>query len=213
MVGQGVLRECLIAPDVGQVTVVGRTRLEQEHPRLRQVVQTDLTDLHAIEPQVPTLDACFFCLGVSSAGMTEAAYQHVTYDLTMAVATTLSRLNPAMVFTYVTGAGTDGTGRGRSMWARVKGRTENDLQALSFAGVYLFRPGLIQPLHGIKSKTPGYRIAYTLLTPLMPLARALFPNQVLTTEEMGRAMLNAARQGAGRAVLETGDIARLARGR
>ncbi len=213
MVGQGVLRECLAAPDVSQVTLVGRTRVEQEHPRLQQVVQTDLTDLHAIEPQVPTLDACFFCLGVSSAGMTEAAYRHVTYDLTMAVATTLARLNPAMVFTYVTGAGTDSTGRGRSMWARVKGQTENDLRSLPFAGVYLLRPGLIQPLHGIKSSTPAYRILYTLLAPLMPIARALFPNQVLTTEQMGKAMLNAARQGAGRAVLETRDIARLARGR
>ena len=212
MVGQGVLRECLAAPDVSQVTAVGRTRLEQQHPRLRQIVQDDLTDLRAIQPEIPAFDACFFCLGVSSAGMTEVRYRQVTYDLTMAIATQLARLYPAMVFTYVTGAGTDGSGRGRSMWARVKGQTENDLQSLPFAGVYLFRPGVIQPLHGIQSKTPGYRIPYMLLKPLLPLARALFPNHVLTTEDMGKAMLNAARQGAGRRVLEIGDIARLARG-
>ena len=212
MVGQGVLRECLAAADVGQVTAVGRTRLEQQHPRLRQIVQDDLADLGAVQAEVAPFDACFFCLGVSSVGKTEAQYRQVTHDLTIAIATELARLNPAMLFTYVTGAGTDSSGRGRTMWARVKGQTENDLQRLPFAGVYLFRPGLIQPLHGIRSKTPGYQIPLTLLKPLLPLARRLFPNYVLTTEDIGKAMLNAARQGPGRRVLEIGDIARLARG-
>jgi uncharacterized protein YbjT (DUF2867 family) len=212
MVGQGVLRECLAAPDVSRVTVVGRTRVEQQHPKLQQLVHTDLTNLHSVEAQLQGFDACFFCLGVSSSGMTETAYTHVTYDITMAVASTLSHLNPEMTFTYVSGAGTDSTERGGTLWARVKGRTENDLRKLPFAGVYLFRPGLIQPLHGIKSRTPAYRLFYTLAKPLLPLARGLFPNRVLTTEEMGRAMLNAARIRTGRRVLETRDIAGLARG-
>lgn len=211
MVGQGVLRECLAAPDVSQVLVVGRTRLEQQHPKLQQVVHTDLMDLRSIEAQLLGFDACFFCLGVSSSSMSEAEYTRLTYDLTMAVASTLSRLNPNMTFTYVSGAGTDSSERGRNMWARVKGRTENDLQKLPFAGVYLFRPGIIQPRHGIKSKTRSYRLFYALAKPLLPLARALLPDSILTTEEMGTAMLNAARRGAGRCVLETKDIAKLAR--
>jgi uncharacterized protein YbjT (DUF2867 family) len=212
MVGQGVLRECLAAPDVSQVTVVGRTRVAQHHQRLQQLVRADVADLGPIEEQLRGFDACFFCLGVSSSGMSEAAYTRATYDLTMAVATTLSRLDPGMIFTYVSGAGTDSTERGRTMWARVKGKTENDLQALPLAGVYLFRPGVIQPLDGITSRTPAYRLFYTLAKPLLPLARALLPDVVLTTEAMGRAMLNAARLGPGRRVLEARDIARLARG-
>jgi uncharacterized protein YbjT (DUF2867 family) len=210
MVGQGVLRECLLAPDVTEVVAVGRTRLELEHPRLRQLVLADLFNLEPVEAELRGYDAGFFCLGVSSSGMNEAEYTRLTYDLTLAIARTLARLNPGMVFTYVSGLGTDSTGQGRSMWARVKGRTEYDLQKLPFAGVYLFRPGLIQPLHGIRPKARLYRIFYVVLQPLLPLARALFPALVLTTEEVGRAMLNAARLGAGRRVLETRDIARLA---
>ena len=143
--------------------------------------------------------------------MKEPEYTRLTYDLTLGVASLLARLNPGMVFIYVSGAGTDSTEKGRIMWARVKGKTENDLAKLPFAGVYLFRPGIIQPLHGIRSKTPSYRIFYVLAKPLLPLARALLPSLVQTTEEMGRAMLNAARLGPGRRVLETRDIARLAR--
>lgn len=212
MIGQGVLRECLEASDVEGVTVVGRTRVDQQHPKLQQIVQADLTDYSAAEPRLQGFDACFFCLGVSSGGMSEADYTRLTYDVTMAAAKALSRLNPSSVFTYVTGAGTDATEKGRVMWARVKGRTENDLQKLPFAGVYLFRPGVIQPMHGVKSKTASYRIFYDIAGPLLPLARSLFPNLIVTTEDMGKAMLNVARKGAGRAVLEAKDIARLARG-
>lgn len=211
MVGQGVLRECLVAEDVTEVLAIGRSPVEQRHPRLRQLLAADLTNLQPYEAELQGYDAGFFCLGVSSAGMKEPEYTRLTYDLTLAVAGLLVRLNPGMVFTYVSGGGTDGTERGRIMWARVKGRTENDLAKLPFAGVYLFRPGIIQPLHGIKTKTPSYRIFYILAKPLLPVARALFPNLVLTTEEMGRAMLNAARLGPGRRVLEASDIARLAR--
>jgi len=210
MVGRGVLRECLIAADVANVTVIGRAPLAQTHPKLRQIVHSDLFDLGAVEAQLQGMDACFFCLGVSSGGMTEAAYTRLTYDLTLSAAATLVRLNPDCVFTYVSGAGTDTTAQGRTMWARVKGRTENDLQKLPFRDVYLFRPGVIQPLHGIVSKTPSYRVLYAVLKPLLPLARALFPEAVLTTEDMGRAMLAVARRGAGRAVLEARDIAKLA---
>jgi uncharacterized protein YbjT (DUF2867 family) len=212
MVGQGVLRECLAAADVSQVTVAGRTRVDHEHSKLRQLVHADLMDLKAVEGALLGFDACFFCLGVSSSGMSEDAYRLLTYDITLSVATTLARLNPRMVFTYVSGAGTDCTERGRSMWARVKGKVENDLQELPFSGVYLFRPGIIQPLHGIRSKTPGYRLLHSITKPLLPLASRLFPNSVLTTEDLGAAMLNAARKGEGRAALESKDIASLARG-
>jgi uncharacterized protein YbjT (DUF2867 family) len=211
MVGQGVLRECLSAPDVREVIVLGRSKIEPVPPRLRQLVQDDMFDLTPIEPELGGIDACFFCLGVSSSGMSEAAYRHITYDLTLAVATVLARLNPAMTFIYVSGAGTDSTELGRSMWARIKGRTENALKALPFAGVYLFRPAIIQPLHGIQSKTSSYRRFYRLTRPLLPMMTRLFPNIVVTTEELGQAMLKAARRGSGRLVLESRDIARLAR--
>jgi uncharacterized protein YbjT (DUF2867 family) len=212
MVGLGVLRECLAADDVEQVTTVGRSPLEQTHPKLTQIVHRELTDYTAIEAQLSGFDACFFCLGVSSAGMSEDAYRRLTYDVTLAAAQVLARLNPALVFTYVSGAGTDSTESGRVMWARVKGKTENDLQKLPLAGVYLFRPGVIRPLHGIRSKTASYRVFYTLTGPLLALLRVLMPSTILDTQIIGRAMLNAARRGAGRAVLETGEIARLARG-
>jgi uncharacterized protein YbjT (DUF2867 family) len=173
-------------------------------------VHPDLMNLQAVQAQLRGFDPCFFCLGVAPSGMTEEAYRHVTYDITMAAASMLARLNSNMTFTYVSGAGTDSTERGRSMWARVKGKTENDLQKLPFAGVYLFRPGVIQPLHGIRSKTPRCQLFYAVAKPLLPLARRLFPNLVLTTEDVGKAMLGAARRGSGRAVLEAKDIARLA---
>ena len=210
MVGQGVLRECLAAADVAQVTLIVRAETASAHPKLRQIVLADLMQLQTVEAQLSGYDACFYCLGVSSAGMDEAAYQRLTYDLTLSAGAILARLNPHMVFTYVSGAGTDSTEAGPVMWARIKGKTENALQRLSFAGVYLFRPGVIQPLHGIRSQTRSYRLSYALTKPLLPLARKLFPHAVVSTEDMGRAMLNAARLGTGRAILEARDIARLA---
>src|ERR1700761_3564620 len=175
MVGQGVLRECLAAQDVDEVLVVGRTTLGMRHPKLREVVHQDFFDYASIEPELLGYDACFFCLGVSAAGMDEARYSHLTYDLTLAAANTLVRLNPSMVFVYVSGAGTDSTEQGRSMWARVKGRTENALQRLPFRAVYLFRPGFIEPAHGERSKTAMSRMVYAVTRPLVPLLRALFP--------------------------------------
>src|SRR6266511_2511608 len=157
MVGQGVLRECLRAAGVELVQTVGRTATGQRRSKLREVVHGNLLDYRAIESELRNFDACFFCLGVSSVGLKEAEYTRLTYDLTLAAAETLARLNPQMTFVYVSGAGTDSSERGRSTWARVKGRTENALLRVPFKAVYLFRPGFIQPLHGIRSKTAWAR--------------------------------------------------------
>lgn len=206
MVGQGVLRECLRAEDVSEVLVVGRTPLGMAHPKLRELVHRDFFDYAAIEPELQGFDACFFCLGVSAAGMDESRYTRLTHDLTLAAARVLARLDPGMAFVYVSGAGTDASEQGRNMWARVKGRTENALRRLPFRAVYLFRPGFIQALHGERSKTTLSRVAYVLLRPLGPLLRALFPRHIVSTVDIGRAMLSVARHGAPTMVLESGDI-------
>lgn len=165
MVGQGVLRECRLDPDVEQVLSIGRSAIGQLHMKLRDLMQADLFNLAPIEQQLQGYDACFFCLGVSSVGMTEEAYRRVTYDLTLTVARTLAQLNPEMTFIYVSGTGTDSSDRGRSMWARVKGATENALVRLPFKAATMFRPAAIVPLHGIISKTLAYRIIYALARP------------------------------------------------
>lgn len=206
MVGQGVLIECLQAADVSLVQSVGRTALDQQHAKLRDVVHKELLDYSAIESQLVGFDACFFCLGVTSSGKTEADYSDLTYDITLAAAKTLARLNPQMTFVYVSGAGTDSTEKGRSMWARVKGRTENALLKLPFKAAYMFRPGVIQPMRGVRSKTSSYQIFYSLTRPLLPLLRAMMPSTILTTEMMGQAMLAVARRGAPGPVLEAADI-------
>src|SRR5579862_4095072 len=153
MVGQGVLRECLLDPDVESVVVLSRSAIGRQHPKLRQLLHGNFLDFSAIESQLAGFDACFFCLGVSSAGMNEEDYQRITYGFTLAAARVLARLNPNMTFIYVSGTGTDSSERGRSMWARVKGRTENELLRLPFHAAYMFRPGVIVPLHGIQSRT------------------------------------------------------------
>src|ERR1700682_5320368 len=190
MVGQGVLRECLLDPDVEKILVIGRSATGQQHAKLREHVLPDPSDISTVEGELGGYDACFFCLGISSAGMTEAEYRRITYDLTLAVARTLVRHNPAMTFIYVSGTGTDSTQQGRSMWARVKGKTENALMKLPFKAAYMFRPAMIRPMHGIVSKTKLYRLLYLLLGALLPLLKALFPKYVTTTERVGRAMLN-----------------------
>jgi uncharacterized protein YbjT (DUF2867 family) len=205
MVGQGVLRECLLDPNVEQVQTVGRTATGTQHPKLRELVHPDLFHYSKIEADLGGFDACFFCLGVSSAGMKAEQYERITYGITLAAAETLCKLNPQMTFVYVSGAGTDSTERGRSMWARVKGKTENALLRLPFVA-YMFRPGVIQPLHEIRPKTTSYRVIYTIAQPLLPLLRKAFPNHVLTTEEIGWAMLAVARRGYPKHILETRDI-------
>ena len=212
MVGQGVLRECLRAQDVESVQTVGRSPTGQLDPRLTEIVHPDMMDYRTIEASLQGFYACFFCLGVSSFGMKEADYTRLTYDLTLAAARTLARLNPQMTFIYVSGSGTDSSEKGRSMWARVKGKTENALKSLPFRAVYLFRPGVIEPLHGIQSKTRMYRLIYPALKPVMALMRVFAPKQIVTTEEMGLAMLALARRGVPeRAVLGPAEIGAICR--
>jgi uncharacterized protein YbjT (DUF2867 family) len=205
MVGQGVLRECLLDPSVEHVQLVGRTTTGLHHPKLHETLHPDLSQYGDIEAGLAGFDACFFCLGVSSAGMKEPEYERITYGITMAAAETLSRLNPRMTFVYVSGAGTDSSEHGRSMWARVKGRTENALLGLPFSA-YMFRPGMIQPMHGERPKAAFYRVFYGIAKVLLPVLRSAFPNQVVTTEEVGRAMIAVARTGYPKHTLEIRDI-------
>jgi uncharacterized protein YbjT (DUF2867 family) len=209
MVGQAALRECLRAPDVDAVLALVRSSSGQRHDKLRELVAADFYDLSGLAGELGGFDVCLFCLGVSAAGMSEADYTRVTYDLTLAAAQLLAARNPTMTFVYVSGAGTDASERGRSMWARVKGKTENALLRLPFKGAYMFRPGFIQPQHGVVSKTRLYRIIYAILSPLYPILRALFPKYVSSSEEVARAMLAVARDGASQAVLENADIVRI----
>ena len=212
MVGKGVLRECLLAADVERVVAVGRTASGATHSKLRDLVVRDLMDYRGVEADLSGFDACFFCLGVSSAGMSEAQYTRISYDLTLAAAEVLARLNPQMTFVYVSGVGTDSTERGSMMWARVKGRTENALRRLPFKAAYMFRPSAIQSMHGERPKARASAVAYTIGGWLLPLLRALFPRKILTTECIGLAMLAVARRGAPQVVLEPGDIYDAARG-
>jgi uncharacterized protein YbjT (DUF2867 family) len=209
MVGQGILRECLLDPDVQQILSIVRSPSGQHDPKLRELVHINFFDYSDIESEITGFDACLFSLGVSSAGMDEAKYTHLTYDLTLAAATTLAKLNPQMTFIYISGAHTDSTEKGRSMWARVKGKTENDLLKLRFRAAYMFRPGIIQPLHGIRSKTKLYQFFYTALNPVLSLLRSTFPQSITTTEQLGRAMLRVIKEGFPRPILESKDITTL----
>ena len=209
MVGQGVLRECLRDPDVERVLAVGRSPTGQHDAKLDELIHDNFLDYSAVESRLSGYDACFFCLGVTSVGLTEERYRHLTYDITMAAATTLAKLNPQMVFVYVTGRGTDSTEQGRLMWARIKGKTENDLLKLPFKAAYMFRPAGIQPLHGVRSKTAWYQAAYTVAAPLLTLLNRIAPNYMTTTEQVGRAMIAVARNGYPKPVLESEDINRL----
>jgi uncharacterized protein YbjT (DUF2867 family) len=206
MVGQGVLRECLRDPGVEAVATIGRSAGGVRDPKLREIVRADLFHYSDIEPELSGFDACFFCLGVSSAGMSEQPYENLTYTLTLAAAETLSRLNPSMTFVYVSGAGTDSSEKGRVMWARVKGKTENALLCLPFRGTYMFRPGFIEPAHGERSKTKAYRLIYVFAKPLLPLLRRFFPRYIVNTEEIGVAMIRVARQGFPKKILGNWDI-------
>ena len=202
MVGQGVLRESVLDAQVQDILLIGRSGSGLSGGMVHEIVQPDLLQIETLASRLAGYDACFFCLGVSSAGMNEASYTAVTYDLTLAVAKTLSSANPQMTFVYVSGAGTDSTEKGRSMWARVKGKTENALLRLPLKA-YMLRPGAIQPLHGIRSKTFLYQLTYSLTAPLLPLLKRLAPQHITTTEQVGRAMLKLAKQGAAQHVLET----------
>ena len=190
MVGRGVLRECLVDPRVSTVVTIVRRSTGASDPKLVELVTPQVGAVDGFEAPLRGLDACFFCLGVSSVGKTEAEYTRTTYDLTMSVATSLARWNSGtMTFVYVSGAGTDSSERGSSMWARVKGRTENALGRLPFRAVYFFRPGIIQPRHGIRSNSAGVRIVYAILWPFLPLLLWAAPGVTTTTDRVGRAMI------------------------
>ncbi|WP_330438409.1 epimerase [Micromonospora sp. NBC_00821] len=194
MVGQGVLRECLLADDVREVLTVGRRPTGVRDPKLRELAVADVGELGAVRAELTGVDACFYCLGVSSLGLDEAAYTRVSYDYPMAAARLFAQVSPQVTFVYVSGQGTDSSGRGRVMWARVKGRAENAIMDLLPNG-YAARPGFIQPTYGAVSKTRWYRLGYAVTRPLFPVLSRLLPNQVTTTDGIGRAMLRVARQG------------------
>ena len=209
MVGHGVLLECLEDARVARVVSVVRRATGVTHAKLTEVVHADFTDYGAIEKDLAGTDACFFCLGVSSAGMKEPAYTVITHDYAIAVAQVLKRLNPALTFCFVSGAGTDSTEKGRSMWARVKGRTENEIIAMFERG-FAFRPAYIHPMKGVTSRTALYRVFLVVFRPLYPVMRTLFPHVVTTTVAIGRAMLATVGAPPSKRVLEVDDINALA---
>jgi uncharacterized protein YbjT (DUF2867 family) len=210
MVGKGALLECLDDARVRSVLVIGRSSCGVQHAKLTEVLHQDFFNYGSVAERFKDRDACFFCLGVSSVGMDEPRYRRLTYDLTLTAAQAMAAVNPRLTFCYVSGQGTDSSERGRSMWARVKGATENALLRLPFKAAYMFRPGFIQPLRGVRSKTSWYQAFYTVLGPVAPLLQRLFPGSVTTTVAVGRALIGVAAEGYSRPILETRDINQLA---
>jgi hypothetical protein len=205
MVGEGVMHECLLSPDVEKVLVVGRRPCGTQHQKLTEIIHKDFFDLSPIESQLAGYNACFFCLGVSSVGIKKPEYEHLTYDLTMNFAHTLAKQNPDMSFCYISGAGTDSTEKGRLHWARVKGKTENDLQKLGFRQTYLFRPAIIKPTPGLKNALSFYKWAGWLI----PVIHLLSPNSVTSLVQLGKAMIRAVTNGYDKKVIEVSDIKKL----
>lgn len=202
MVGEGVLHECLLHPAVESVLVINRKPCGIKHQKLIEIIHQDFFDLSPIDNHLTGYNACYFCAGVSSVGIKEEEYKHITYDLTLNFAKTLLKLNSEMTFCYVSGVGTDSTEKGRSMWARVKGKTENDLLKLGFKDAYMFRPGYIQPTKGLKNT---YKI-YKYFAPFYPVLKKLFPKYVVSLEELGKSMINVTLLGFDKKVLECKDI-------
>lgn len=205
MVGEGVLHECLLNPDVESVLVINRKPCGVKHKKLKEIIHKDFFDLSSIENQFAEYNACYFCAGVSSMGKSEQEYIRLTYDLTLNFANTLLKLNPKMTFCYVSGTGTDSSEKGKTMWARVKGKTENDLLKIPFQSAYMFRPGYIQPIKGLKNTKGPYKI----LAPFYPLWKFLFPKLLVRLEEIGKAMINVTLYGSDKKILECKDIVRL----
>ena len=207
MVGEGVLLACLANPAIEKVLMAGRKHHDLNHPKLKELIIPDFLQLDAVEDQLSGYDACFYCAGVSAIGMKEAEYRHVTYDTTLHFAKTLAKLNPDMVFDYVSGKGTDSSASGRMMWARVKGKTENALMQLPFKAVYNFRPGLMKPTPGQKN----IKTFYKFLSGLYPVFHAIFPNSSSTLKEVGLAMIKSVTMGYEKQILEVKDIKLLAK--
>lgn len=210
MVGQGVLLECLDRPEIEEVLVINRSSLNMQHPKLKELLLKDFMQIADLKDQLRGYDACFYCMGISAVGMSEEDYTRITYSTTGAFADVLYDLNPKMVFVYVSGSGTDSSEKGRLMWARVKGRTENMLFEKGFKAAYAFRPGVIIPEKGIKSKTGWYNTIYAITRPLFPLFKKM--NSVTTTTKLGQAMINTLEAPKGKTILENSDINALAIG-
>ena len=209
MVGQGVLQQCLASDKVESVLLVNRSSLNVNDKKVKEVIHKDYSDFSSIENKLSGYNACYFTLGISSAGMNEKDYSKVTYDFTLAAAKILVKLNPDMTFCYVSGTGTDSTEKGKTMWARVKGRTENAILALPFKSSYMFRAGYIQPMNGIKSKTKLYNLIYAIAKPIYPLLKKFAPNFVTNTDKVGQAMINVVIYGNPKTKLENRDINKL----
>jgi hypothetical protein len=210
MVGKGVLLECLDHEAIDKVLVIGRNAIGMQHPKLKEMIHKDFTDFGHVKDQLSGYDACFFCLGISAAGLKEEEYKKITYDFTLSLAKTLFEKNPGMTFNYVSGQGTDSSEKGRMMWARVKGKTENDLLNLGFKQAYMFRPGAIIPLRGIKSRTKSYQFMYDYFMWLVKMIKAISPNSVVNTTQIGLAMINSMLKGFDKKVLKPKDIILLA---
>lgn len=206
MVGKGVLLECLDHKSISQVLVIGRNSIKMEHPKLKELIQKDFTDFSGVKKQLKAYDACFYCLGISAAGLNEEQYKKITYDYALSLANTLLENNPGLTFNYVSGQGTDSSEKGRMMWARVKGKTENDLLDMGFKQAYMFRPGAIIPLRGIKSRTKSYQFIYDYFLWLVKGIKAIAPNSVVNTTQIGLAMINSMLIGYDKKVLTPKDI-------
>lgn len=211
MVGKGVLLECLDHPDVNQVLSIGRRSLDMSHPKLKELIHKDFSEFDSVKEELQGYDACFACMGVSAAGMKEAQYKMLTYDYTLSLAQTLFAANPNMTFNYVSGAGTDSSEKGRSMWARVKGKTENDILGLGFKQAYMFRPGGIIPLRGIEPSSKLYRVLINNLKWLIKLIKKMAPNSIVNTTEIGLAMINSVKFGYEKSVIDPVDILKMAK--
>lgn len=211
MVGKGVLLECLDHESIEEVLSIGRNPLEMQHPKLKQFIHNDFANFSEVENQLTGYDACFFCLGISSVGLKEEEYKRITYDFTLSLARALLKNNPQMTFNYVSGEGTDSSEKGRLMWARVKGKTENDLLSLGFKQAFMFRPGMIIPLRGIKSRTKSYQFMYDYFLWLVKIVKLIAPNSIVNTTQMGLAMINSMLKGYSKNVLKPKDIIQLSK--
>lgn len=206
MVGEGVLHECLLSSEVEQVLVITRKATGMAHPKMREIVHKDFSNISPLESELKGYTACFFCSGVSSVGKKETEYYHLTYDITIHVAEVLSKINPEMTFCYVSGAHTDSSEKGKVMWARVKGKTENRILKL-FRKAYMFRPGYMHPTKGLQNTIPAYKY----ITWMYPILKAFFPNSVSTLKDLGVGMIKSAIQGYEKQILEVSDIRKLAK--